>query len=249
MAPIRLGAGKCYIGAHRGASKQCPENTMAAFKKALDHQADFIELDVQLTKDSEVVVFHDLRLERTTNGKGMVKDHLLTELKQLDAGAWFSKAYAGVPIPTLEEVLAWAQNKVWLSIELKLSEPNSNVLAHKVVSLIKHYQMEDQVQVMSFHHQAVFEVRQLSKNILTSAICGCSLVNPVKYLNEIGAQILNTPWYFLSKAIVEEIHRHGLYVCGGLNDDLAIWERYQLWKVDMMDTNISKVMAERRRRC
>src|SRR3990172_9877913 len=97
MAPVVI--------AHRGASGSCPENTLAAFRRAAALGADMIELDVQLTRDGEVVVIHDWTLDRTTSGTGPVRACSLAELRRLDAGAWFDAAFAGERVPTLGEVL------------------------------------------------------------------------------------------------------------------------------------------------
>src|SRR5690554_2404438 len=111
---------KPVIYAHRGASAYAPENTGAAFRKALDMKADGIELDVHLSKDGHVVVIHDEKVDRTSNGKGLIRDLKLDELKSLDFGAWFSSEFAGEPIMTLDEVLSLLDG--WdgiLNIELK----------------------------------------------------------------------------------------------------------------------------------
>lgn len=220
---------------------------MSSFQKAFELQADLIELDVQLTKDGEVVVFHDFSVERTTDGKGLLRDYTLSELKKLDAGSWFSVEFAGERIPTLEEVLAWAQGKIWLSIELKQIEQFQEPLAEKVVDLVKSYKMEEQVQIMSFNHFALAEVRKYTRKILTSVICSCRLHNPVAYLRSLEAQVLNTSWEYLSQEIVEEMHRSGFYVCGSVSDDISVWELFQRWHVDLMDTNIPDVMIRERR--
>lgn len=246
LAPVLQEKERPYIGAHRGASAYRPENTLASFKKAYELQADFIELDVQLTKDKEVVVFHDFLLDDKTDGKGYLRDCTLSELQELDAGAWFSEEFAGEHIPTLEEVLDWAKEKIWLSIELKQIEHFHEPLAQKVVQLIEHYKMEDQVQIMSFNHRALSEVRGVNKNIITNVISGCQIADPVSYLNNLEAQVYNVPWQFLSKPIIERLHLSGLYVCGSVNDNLSVWEQYQKWEIDVMDTNIPDVMVKKR---
>ncbi len=103
--------------AHRGASGTCPENTLAAFRRAGNLGADMIELDVQLTRDGEVVVIHDWTLDRTTDGDGAVRDASLAEIQRLDAGAWFGPEFRGERVPTLAEVLA--ATTVPLNVELK----------------------------------------------------------------------------------------------------------------------------------
>jgi glycerophosphoryl diester phosphodiesterase len=103
--------------AHRGASGTCPENTLAAFRRAAELGAPMIELDVQLTRDGEVVVLHDPLLDRTTDGSGPVRERTLAEIRRLDAGAWFGPAFRGEPVPTLGEVLRAFPRDV--NVELK----------------------------------------------------------------------------------------------------------------------------------
>jgi glycerophosphoryl diester phosphodiesterase len=90
-----------FLWAHRGASKNAPENTMAAFAAAVELGVDGLELDIHLSRDGIPVVIHDESLERTTNGRGFVSDASLVQLQQLDAGAWFSPEFTGEPLPTL----------------------------------------------------------------------------------------------------------------------------------------------------
>ena len=103
--------------AHRGASGTCPENTLAAFRRAAALGADMIELDVQLARDGNVVVIHDWTLDRTTDGSGPVSARSLAELRALDAGVWFASEFKGERVPTLAEVLAEVQMPV--NVELK----------------------------------------------------------------------------------------------------------------------------------
>ena len=126
------------VFAHRGYSAKYPENTMAAFKAALKFNVDGIELDVHETKDGALVVIHDEKVNRTTNGKGYVKDYTLKQIKELDAGSWFNKNFKGEKIPTLKEVLQLVKptGKI-VNIELK-----SNIIPYdgmdlKVVELIR----------------------------------------------------------------------------------------------------------------
>src|SRR5258707_13823547 len=95
--------------AHRGASGNAPENTLAAFKKAVALGAPFIETDLQLSRDAHFVAIHDATVNRTTNGQGAVHDMKLAELRRLDAGSWFGSEFAGERIPTLEEILEFSK--------------------------------------------------------------------------------------------------------------------------------------------
>src|SRR5919204_3658410 len=105
---LREERGRVWVVGHRGAMGYCPENTMISFARAVELGADWVELDVHLTRDGALAVIHDETLERTTNGKGLVREHTLDELKRLDAGSWFAPAYAGERIPSLDEELASA---------------------------------------------------------------------------------------------------------------------------------------------
>jgi glycerophosphoryl diester phosphodiesterase len=110
---------RLLVGAHRGASGSAPENTLAAFRRALEIGVDLVELDCQLTRDGHVVVFHDDRLERTTNGRGALRGNTLAELQACDAGAWFDVRFRGEPIPTLAEVLGLIGERAEVNVELK----------------------------------------------------------------------------------------------------------------------------------
>jgi glycerophosphoryl diester phosphodiesterase len=231
-----------YIGGHRGAAKYFPENTMLSYEKALEMGADLIELDVHLSKDGIPVIIHNHTLDETTSGKGKVKDFTLEQLKQLDAGNWFLKQYAGLQIPTLEEVLLWAKGRTWVSIELKQTPYRYEGLEEKVVRVIESTETINDVQVMSSDHHAVKKVKDLNKSLMTSMICPCKLYDTIRYAREIGADILNTSWHFLSPDIVEQLHQAGLLVCGSLINDPELWIMMQEWGVDMVDTDTPDIL-------
>ena len=143
-----------WIIAHRGYRARYPENTLIAFEAALDAGVDMIELDVMLSKDRKMVVIHDAELERTTNGRGTVAHHTLEELKQLDAGSWFDARFAGVRLPTLEEVLNLVKGRAALNIEIKRGayEPHHppDAVEAQVVELVRRKGGMDSVLVSSF---------------------------------------------------------------------------------------------------
>jgi glycerophosphoryl diester phosphodiesterase len=146
------------IIAHRGASAYAPENTLAAFKLAIEMGADGIELDVRLSRDQEVVVIHDGRLGRTTDGNGLVSQTSLAELKGLDAGSWYGPKFKGETLPTLEEVIILVGGKAALNIELK---GDQETLINKTIELIQRYNLGDRVIISSFKTKAL---RKMHKN-------------------------------------------------------------------------------------
>lgn len=126
------------IIAHKGASGVAPENTLASFQAALDIGVDIIELDVRQTKDEEIIVFHDKFLDRTTNGTGNVHEYNLEQLKQLDAGSWFSSKFSDQKIPTLKEVLDLVDGRCQVLIEIKhMDHPHYHDFADKLVDIIR----------------------------------------------------------------------------------------------------------------
>lgn len=139
------------IFAHRGACSHAPENTLAAFQLAVDQGAQAIELDVQLTKDDEVVVFHDVHLGRTTNGSGRLKDHTLSELKELSAALSFTPAYQTEQIPTLAEVFDLLPAEIIINIELKNLHASFDSLPARTAAVIRNYKAEGRVLVSSFN--------------------------------------------------------------------------------------------------
>jgi glycerophosphoryl diester phosphodiesterase len=147
------------IFAHRGASAYAPENTLAAFELAIAQQADAIELDVKLSADGQVVVIHDSTVDRTTNGKGKVKDMSLAELKALDAGSFVSRNFSGEKIPTLEEVFEAVGRRTFINVELKNYTNRRDDLVETVCMQVKKHQMQKRVMFSSFFPNALSKAR------------------------------------------------------------------------------------------
>jgi glycerophosphoryl diester phosphodiesterase len=142
--------------AHRGASSYAPENTLAAFDLALQMEVRHIELDVDFTSDSHIVVIHDDTVDRTTNGSGPVTSHTLAALRGFDAGSWFGAKFVGERIPTFDEVLARYKGRVHIHTEIKGRSPS---LAQRTADLIRKHGMEGQVTITSFQSVRLEEMR------------------------------------------------------------------------------------------
>lgn len=207
-------SGRPKLTAHRGGKAYAPENTMAAFEKALEMGADLIEIDLRLSADGHVVVIHDSRVDRTTDGTGWVGEKTLDELRSLDAGSWFAPEYAGQTIPTFEEVVAWAKGRIGLNIELKYGPDPFwyPEMAEKVVAILREYDVLDEVFVHSFNHTAVHAVKTMEPRLLTAINFHCIVVNPVGLARESGADILNMHKNFLTVDLVQFLHKNGLGV-------------------------------------
>jgi glycerophosphoryl diester phosphodiesterase len=158
---------------HRGAEALAPENTMAAFEAGLKAGADMLELDVQLTADDRVVVFHDFTLGRKTSDSRWVRDVTWEEMRQLDIGSWFDPHYADQRVPLLEEVLAWAKGRVPLCIDLKTGFAFNHRLEERVVELVERNQMVDKVVITAWDQFALRRIKVLKPEIATGVIlCG-----------------------------------------------------------------------------
>ena len=156
-----LNSGQTLVFGHRGALAQAPMNTLAAFDCALQQGADGIELDVQLSKDGHLVVIHDTTVDATTDGRGHVADMTLAELKQLDAGAWFSADYKGERIPTLDDVFDAFGDKLLINVEIK-SSPAWGYRADKLLAeCVRRHGMSERLIVSSFDPALLGGLRQM----------------------------------------------------------------------------------------
>ncbi len=208
---IKLNTGiftRVQVSAHRGWSKVAPENTLPAFEKALESGADYIELDVQLTKDGELVVFHDDTIERTTDGKGFLTDYTYPELLRLSAGSWYGKEHEfdDVKIPRFTEVLDLIGDDILLNVEIK-SHGNVRATAEKVVEILDEYDMTKSVYVTSFSYQALQRVKELNPKIKTALIAHIApstVYSQSEYIDAISVNYL-----FINQSVVNYAHRCG----------------------------------------
>ena len=154
--------------AHRGASAAAPENTLAAFELAAKQGADAIELDVDRTRDDQLVVMHDATIDRTTDGRGRVSDLTTEEIRRVDAGMWKGSAFKGERVPLLEEVLTAVGQRLLINIEIKSMTVRGHGLEVKVAALIKRFDLLDRVIVSSFNPFALRRMQQAEPR----AACG-----------------------------------------------------------------------------
>ncbi|GAA0346199.1 glycerophosphodiester phosphodiesterase [Bacillus carboniphilus] len=200
------------IIAHRGSSKVEPENTMPAFQQAYKDGADGIEIDVQLTKDGEIVVIHDEKVDRTTNGKGYVKDYSLKELQKLNANNKFPTIHK-VTIPTLIEILEWiVSNEMTLHIELKNGVVPYPELEEKVIQLIRLYGVENRVILSSFNHYSIVKCYRLAPEIETAPIYKSGIFMPWVYAQSIRAKGIHPHYLAAPNELIEESMKNGIQV-------------------------------------
>jgi len=201
---------KPIIYAHRGASSQAPENTMAAFVRALELGAGGIELDIHMTKDGHLVVIHDEAIDRTSNGIGKVKDLSLSELLEYDFGSWFSEDFAAERIVTLEQVIALLSD--WegvLNIEIKSGGED---IESSVLELLDKYQAIEKVIISSFNHYTLVNIKKLNNRIKTGVLFMETLYAPWEYAKRLGACAIHPYYRAINPEIIGECLKNGIDV-------------------------------------
>jgi glycerophosphoryl diester phosphodiesterase len=197
--------------AHRGASGYAPENTFAAFRKAIAMGAGFIETDLQLSRDARFVAIHDATVNRTTNGQGAVHDLTLAELRRLDAGSWFGSEFAGERIPTIEEILEFAKkHDVVFYLELKPSGSWGG--EHALISALRESGEIARTVVISFDPVMLAGVRKIEPTVMTGLLFEGQIPDPLAKAIEIGARQLAVRGSLVTPRLLKEARRRDLQV-------------------------------------
>ena len=194
------------VMAHRGLSADAPENTLYAFSDAISVGADFIELDVQQTRDGVLVVMHDSNLKRTTGVNKDIWDVDYADIQNLDAGSWFDPAYANARIPTLEETLQFVDKRAKLNIEIKPTKHGTDTLEQDVAELITQYQYTDACYVTSFSYGSLKKVKEVNPEIRTGYLMSVAYGQfySLKY-----ADAFSLNKVFVTSQVVNAAHQQG----------------------------------------
>ena len=206
-----------FIIGHRGASGHAPENTLAAFKKAIALGATFIETDLQLSRDARFVAIHDDTLDRTTNGQGKVHDQTLAALRRFDAGSWFGSDYTGERIPTLEEILEFSKkNDIVFYLELKPSGSWGG--EHALIGALRESGEVARVVVISFDHTILAGLRTIEPTLMTGVLYDGQLADPLTTAVDVGARQLVVRGDLVTPAMIGEARKRDLQiVCWTVN--------------------------------
>lgn len=198
------------IFAHRGYSSAFAENTMSAFIAAEKAGADGLELDVQLTKDGEVVVIHDEKLDRTTTGKGFVRNTTFKEIRKLNAN---KKGVNKEPIPSLVEVLEWMQsNQLVCNIELKNNLFPYEGMEEKVIQLIRRFNLSNRIIISSFNHYSIVLSYRTAPEIETAPLFNERIYMPWVYAQSIRAQGIHPKLASITDEIIKGAIENGVAV-------------------------------------
>lgn len=235
------------IFAHRGFSGYYPENTMLAFQKVAEETvADGIELDIQLTKDGEIVIMHDEMLDRTTNGSCWLKDHTLEELKMLSVGVNVKGFFPRQTIPTLREYFTWLKTtKLITNIELKTSYFEYEGIEEKLIAMVKEFGLEDQIWYSSFNHYTVARIKKLMPEAKCGLLTDTWLMNIGEYAASQGAASVNARTYFCAKeGVAADLHAHNIALQAWTPNDAEMMQELVDAGVDVLITNYPDIAAK-----
>ncbi len=199
--------------AHRGFSGKYPENTMLAFKKAVEAGCDGIELDVHLSKDGELVVIHDELVDRTTDGCGLVSDYTLAELKALDASAGYKGVYGKNEIPTLKEYFEFIKDtSIVTNIELKTGVNPYPGIEAKTLAMIDAYGLRDRIIISSFNHYSVLRMKEMAPDMQYGFLEESWIIDMAEYGAGHGVQCLHPIFNAVDEAYVKAARDKGLAI-------------------------------------
>lgn len=226
------GKKKPYVMAHRGNKVLCPENTLASFKQALEDGADILETDLQISKDGHFLCIHDGSLDRTTNGKGLVSDYSLDELKGLSA-YYGREEFLDEKIPTLTELAEILPENVALALELKTDRFLETGTCQQLIQLLDDTKIHNRTFVISFSKERVKTVHTLANDIPAGLITMSGLT-PDPDLQIIGPF---WPLVFLNPFFIHKVRKQNQIICPlDPTPDSRLWI-YQKMKVDAVLTD------------
>lgn len=237
------GRTKPYIMAHRGNRVLCPENTLSAFQKAFDEGADILETDLHLSSDDVFMCIHDATVDRTTDGKGAVRDKTLAELKQLSAFNGFTD-FKAERIPTLAETAAILPKGVGLALELKTDRFLEPAVCQKLVDELRNYDILDRCIVLSFSISRLETVKSVEPGL------PIGWITMAKFMPDPMPEVLGPFWpaVFANPFFVARAHHRGQLVCPlDPTPDNHLWY-YKLLKCDAIVTDNTAATIERMKR-
>ncbi len=235
------------IFAHRGFSGYYPENTMLAFQKTAEESlADGIELDIQMTKDGELVIMHDETLDRTTNGSGYLKDYTLEELKTLSVGVNVKGFFPRQTIPTLREYFTWLKTtRLITNIELKTSVFEYKGIEEKLIAMVHEFGLEEQIWYSSFNHYTIAKVKELMPEAKCGLLMDTWLMNVGSYAASQNAATVNAcSWFCCKEGVAEDLHAHGIKLQAWTPNDADLMKKLVDCGTDVLITNFPDIASK-----
>ncbi|QQG35530.1 MAG: glycerophosphoryl diester phosphodiesterase [Micavibrio aeruginosavorus] len=232
---------------HRGACGYAPENTLESVKTAADLGATWVELDVKLTKDDVAIIFHDDELDRTTNGSGLVADTLYEDIKQLEAGSWFSDGFSGIKIPTLEEMLELLIDlDLGLNLEIKPCPGREVQTAEAALDILSRYWDDpDKLLISSFQHVSLEVTKDMAAEWPRGLLLDDEWIPNWKDLAEyLEVATINVNGNLVTREQVEDIIDYGKPILAYTINDPQRFRTLQSWGVDGVFTDVPDIIKD-----
>ena len=211
--------------AHRGFSGEYPENTMLAFRKAIEAGAQGIELDVHFTKDKEVVIIHDETIDRTTDGKGEVESFTYDELCKFNAYGRFEGKYEFQKIPTLREYFELVKpvDGFLTNIELKTGINEYPGIEKAVLKIIDEFGLRDRIIISSFNHFSVKRFKEIAPDVKCGFLEESRIIDFGTYAKNYGVEFIHPLYKCLTKDVFDEVYSNGIGInTWTVNDENAV---------------------------
>jgi len=222
---------------HRGSPFEAPENTISSVKKAIAAGVDAVEIDVHQTKDNHIVVIHDDKVDRTTNGKGYVKEFTLNNLQQLKIK--YNDKNTDEKIPLLQEIIDLTKNKIKLTIEIKEKNIENNI-----VEIIEKNNIVDNIYVISFFHKIVKNIKKINNKIKTSILFVGYPINVSELAINANADALSINYHYIDNKLVEEAHKNNLKVFVWNIDTIEDLKEILKLNVDVIGSNKPELILD-----
>lgn len=242
-----------FVIAHRGANKYAPQNTIEAFKKALEQRADGVETDIRITKDGHLVLSHNNTITSTSDGRGKISKQYLGELFNYDFGSWFGSKFANTAIPTIEDFFRLMKkfNPQIIDIELKPDKRGKNIVS-RVLDMAKAYDLNDKVLISSFDINILKAVKQADPSIKTGylypsigEIARLWFKDPMQRAVNNGVDYLLPEKSYVDSEFVQKAHKHGLKVAVWTVNKIELINKYHIWGVDGVITDYPEIMKNK----
>jgi len=231
--------------AHRGVVTRAPENTLASFKVAMELNVAGIELDIHMTYDGHLVVIHDEKIDRTSNGSGYVKFLTLNYLKSLSFGGWFAPSFQAEKIPLLSEVFELVKaSNLFLVLELK---NNCNVypgLELAVLKEIERFNFKDRVVISSFNHRSLFNISLYNSSYQLGILYSTFLPKPFSYAKKVGASFLFPYYKLVFPYLTYKFLKGNLKICPFTVNNVILMQSFSFLNVDAIITDNPVVALE-----
>jgi glycerophosphoryl diester phosphodiesterase len=228
------------IFGHRGASSIYPENTLEAFNECIRLKTDGIELDVNLSKDNELIIIHDETLDRTTTGTGFVQDHTLEEIKQFKI---YDDKHNKYEIPTLRELFnEFKNNKLLINIELKNDKINYQFLEELTIQMIREFNYEDRIIISSFSPDSLFKCNKLAPDLSYGYLYGKNFKTSIELLSANNIKAIHPSIKHLTKAQIDYYKKNNFNVRPYTVNDLQTIETFKAYGIDAVITDVPQII-------